>query len=176
MAAPVEDRTVPIGSAEYHEVVGFLYREAHLVDRMQFEEWLACFSEDIRYRMPLRLTMMPKDGDGFVPEMGFFDDDHASLTTRVRRLQTEQAWAEQPNSRPRHFLSNILVERGEEADTYVATSSLLVTRTRDDLPYDIFTGERRDTLRREDGELRITDRLILLDQTVLQAYNLSIFF
>lgn len=166
---------VPVGSSTYSQVVDFLYREAYQLDAGNFETWLALFAEDISYRMPVRLSRLPKDGHGFEPEMEFFSEDHASLTTRVQRLQTEQAWAEQPNSRARHFLSNILVRQVEEGEFAVSTS-LLVTRTRDDLPYDMFTGERRDLLRAHGDDFLIADRLILLDQTVLHSYNLSIFF
>ena len=52
----------------------------------------------------------------------------------------------------------------------------VIVRTRSDLPYDFFTGERRDVVRRRpDGGFELAQRLILLDQTVLLSYNLSVF-
>jgi 3-phenylpropionate/cinnamic acid dioxygenase small subunit len=176
MSAAAEPATVPVGSPEYAEVVEFLYREARALDQSRWDDWLALLAPEIDYRMPVRLERMPKDGPGFVEESEFFTENHSSLTTRVRRLQTEQAWAEEPGSRQRHFVTNVGIERREDGG-YDVVSNFLVTRTRSDLPYDIFTGERRDVVRREeDGEgLLLAKRLILLDQTVLLSYNLSIF-
>lgn len=175
MSAAAETAPVPIGSPEHAEVLEFLYREARTLDEGRFEDWLELLAPEVDYRMPVRLERMPKDGPGFVDEMEFYTENHSSLVTRVRRLQTEQAWAEQPGSRQRHFVSNTLVERLDDS-SFSAVSNFLVTRTRSDLPYDLFTGERRDVLRRdEEGALLLAKRLILLDQTVLLSYNLSIF-
>lgn len=169
----VAAKTVAIGSAEYGEVLDFLHREARTLDEGRFEDWLAFLSPEVEYRMPVRIERMPKDGPGFIDDMEFYTENHSSLVTRVRRLQTEQAWAEQPGSRQRHFLTNSIVAR--DGDDYSVVSNFMVTRTRSDLPYDFFTGERRDRLRRADDGLVLVDRLILLDQTVLLSYNLSIF-
>jgi 3-phenylpropionate/cinnamic acid dioxygenase small subunit len=165
-----------IGSPEYAEAVGFLFEEARLLDGYDYRKWLEVLHPDIEYHMPVRLTRMPKDGFGFVDDMEFFSENFSSLNTRVQRLQTEQAWAEQPGSRARHFVSNTLVDRAPDGDLH-ATSAFLVTRTRADSPYDMFTGTRQDVLRRgDDGRLLLAKRLIHLDTTVLQAMNLSIFF
>lgn len=171
------ENEVAIGSAEYAEVLDFLYREVRALDTSRFEDWLGFLAPEVEYRMPVRLERMPKDGPGFVDEMEFFTENHASLVTRVRRLQTEQAWAEQPGSRQRHFLTNTTIKRREQEGSYDVTSNFMVTRTRSDLPYDFFTGERRDVVRRADAGdgLLLAGRLILLDQTVLLSYNLSIF-
>jgi PAH dioxygenase small subunit len=176
MSAAAAPERLAVGSPESAEAVQFLYEEARLLDGYDHRKWLELLHRDIDYRMPIRLTRMPKDGLGFVDEMEFFTENYSSLNTRVQRLQTEQAWAEQPGSRARHFVSNALVDRLPDGDLQV-TSAFLVTRTRADMPYDMFTGERHDTLRRSgDGRLLLVKRLIHFDQTVLQAMNLSIFF
>ena len=175
MAVTATER-VPIGSEQYSEVLAFLYEEARLLDSQRLPEWLETMTPDVEYHMPQRLSRMPKDGPGFEAELEYFSENHSSLRTRVARLQTEQAWAEQPASRTRHFVTNAVVERTPDGE-YIARSNFLVTRTRADLPYDLFTGEREDTLRRdESGMLRLARRTIWFDQTVLRAYNLSIFF
>ena len=109
------------------------------------------------------------------PKATFFDDDLESLTTRVKRLETEFAWAETPPSRTRHFISNTILEPCEEGEAR-ARSHFMVTRTRSDNGYQMFTGERQDTLRRgDDGTLRFARRVILPDQTTITATNLSVF-
>lgn len=174
MSADVES-TAP-GSAIYAEVVEFLYREADAQDNYRFDDWLGMFAPEIEYVMPVRTTQFLVDGLGFNGEATFFTDNLESLTTRVRRLETEFAWAETPPSRTRHFVSNILVEPAGDEQLAVR-SSFMITRTRQDKGYQMFTGERQDRLRRSDGgRLLVARRVILPDQTVITATNLSVFF
>lgn len=112
-----------------------------------------------------------------IQEVSFFDDNFQSLRTRVRRLETDSAWAETPPSRTRHFVSNVLAAPGSGAGEYAITLNFIITRSRGDQGYQFFTGRREDTLRREaSGQLRIARRRILVDQTVITATNLSILF
>ena len=164
------------GTALYGEIVEFLYREAELLDSSRFSDWLALFAEDIHYIMPVRTTKFLSGGEGF-QEVSFFDDNLQSLRTRVRRLETDSAWAETPPSRTRHFVSNVLAAPGSGAGEYAITLNFIITRSRGDQGYQFFTGRREDTLRREaSGQLRIARRRILVDQTVITATNLSILF
>lgn len=166
---------VDTGSPEYSEVLGWLYREARLLDRADYDGWLALLTHDIIYEMPNRSSVLPKEGQGFHEELGLFAENHSSLSTRVKRLRTDRAWAEQPRSRTRHIVSNVIVSRADSRDLTVE-SAFLVLRMRSERPLDILSGERLDTLRRESGVLKLQRRRILLDQTVLETHNLSILF
>ncbi len=164
------------GSPLYGEVVEFLYREADLLDSYRFLEWVELFTEDVRYDMPVRASQMRSAGKGF-QEVAFFDDNLVSLRTRVRRLETEFAWAEMPPSRTRHFVSNVLVAHGEAGGELDVRLNFMVTRTRSDRGYQMFTGQREDRLRRgTDGTFKIARRRILPDQTALTSTNLSVLF
>lgn len=178
MNAAAKDSSVTnvlIGSAAYAEVTDWLYREARLLDTGDFAAWLALMTQDVSYEMPTRSSVLPKQGSGFEPKFGLFSENHSSLATRVKRLQTDQAWAEQPRSRTRHFVANVLIDRDADGDFHV-TSSILLTRIRSNRPLELFSGERRDVLRKQDGVLKLARRQILLDQTVLESHNLSVFF
>lgn len=159
------------------EVYSFLMHEAQLLDEHREREWLdSCCAEDILYLMPVRETRERGAGDGFSDEMFYFEEDRGSLELRVRRLETEYAWAEDPPSRTRHFVTNVRVEPGENEDELFVRSNLLLYRSQGtDRHYDTVSAERRDVLRREDGELRLARREILLDHTVLTTHNLSVF-
>jgi 3-phenylpropionate/cinnamic acid dioxygenase small subunit len=159
----------------YGRVTGFLYHEAELFDTYRFSDWLALLTPDIEYRMPVRTTQFLTDGEGF-RDFEFFSDNLASLTTRVRRLETDFAWAEVPPSRTRHFVSNVIVEDPDDGDWLDVRSSFLVTRTRQDLDYQTFTGARHDRLLRRDEDFLIARRTIFIDQTVITATNLSVLF
>jgi 3-phenylpropionate/trans-cinnamate dioxygenase subunit beta len=180
MSAVATTAAAPIacapGTPLYGEVIEFLYREADLLDSYRFSEWLEMFAEDIRYDMPVRTNQFRAAGEGF-QEMAFFDETFVSLKTRVKRLETEFAWAETPPSRTRHFVSNVLVAPGERVGEFAVKLNFMLTRTRADHGYQMFTGRREDTLRRlPTGGFKIARRRIFGDQTVLTNTNLSVLF
>jgi 3-phenylpropionate/cinnamic acid dioxygenase small subunit len=86
------------------------------------------------------------------------------------------AWAEDPPSRTRHIITNIEVEAGDSQDELKVYSNFFMYRTRAETEQDFYIGSREDVLRRDNGQLRVASRKIVLDQTVLLAKNLSNFF
>ena len=109
-------------------------------------------------------------------ELAIFDEDKQTLGQRVARLDTGMAWAEDPPSRTRHLISNIEVEPGDAASEVKAYSNFMVYRSRAETEQDFYVGARRDVLRRVAGIWKICGRKITLDQNVLLAKNVSIFF
>jgi 3-phenylpropionate/cinnamic acid dioxygenase small subunit len=175
----------------FREVEKFLYREARLLDERCFHEWLELLTDDIHYWMGARSNRYPKtskaiaifDPDRYVEsdltgedELAILDEDKGSLGARVRRLDTGMAWAEDPPSRTRHLITNIEVEPGEVVQEVRAYSNFLVYRSRAETEQDFYVGARRDILRRAAGRWRLANRKIILDQNVLLAKNVSIFF
>ena len=162
-----------------HEVEQFLYLEAALLDDGEFHEWLALFAEDIHYWMPTRYnrTRRERDRDSSAAnEIAFFDEDLASLKMRVKRLDTGLAWAEDPPSRTRHLVTNVRIRPRDTSGEYDVTSNFLLYRTRLETDLNIFAGERQDVLRKTGEGWRIARRKIVLDQNVVLAKNLSVFF
>jgi 3-phenylpropionate/trans-cinnamate dioxygenase subunit beta len=94
----------------------------------------------------------------------------------IARLETGMAWAEDPPSRTRHMLSDIEVEPGDAASEVKVYTNCLVYRSRSETEQDFYVGARQDVLRHVDGAWKIARRKIILDQTVLLAKNVSIFF
>ena len=164
------------GSPIYHEVVDFLYAEADLLDRRDLRGWLALLTDDIRYVVPVRVTT-PHSLDGSALEdMAHFDEDGYSLRKRVERFETEHAWAEDPPSRTRHFVTNVRCWEGERAGELRIESNLLLFRSRGDVrEHDLLSGRRNDTLRRTPDGLRLARREVVLDESVLRTQNLAVF-
>ena len=164
----------------WHEVERFLAMETRLLDEQQFEDWLDLFTDDAIYRMPVRMnpwrSSSPEDGVTKPGEMALFEETKETLTARVARLRTGVAWREVPASRTRHLITNIEVEQRDGPSEVLARSNFLVYRTQLERDRDVFVGSRRDELRRVDGAWRIARRELLLDDVVLPAKNLSIFF
>jgi 3-phenylpropionate/cinnamic acid dioxygenase small subunit len=176
MATTTQGERFRSGSPEYSAALDFFTDEVAALDSQRFNDWLAMLAPEIEYRMPVRIERMPKDGMGFDDHMEYFSENLSSLTTRVKRFDTDQAWSEQPISRTRHLVTNARVMRTDDPAVISAVTNFLVARTHWDFDYDFFTGERHDLLRRTEGGLLLARRVIYLDQTLLKSYNLSIFF
>jgi len=160
----------------YWEVYSFLMHEAELLDERRERDWLDLFTDDAEYLMPVRVNRERGEGDGFSEEAFYFEETRGSLELRVRRLETEYAWAEDPPSRTRHFVTNVRVAEGEEEDEVAVRTNLLLYRSRGSDPNnDLLSAERKDVLRKEDGQWKLKRREILLDHSVLMTHNLSVF-
>ena len=173
----VEDRS-PISSGDpaYASVVDFLYHEAALLDDRDHRGWLKLITPDIHYLVPVRVTTPHTLADSTLRDMAHFDEDHYSLVKRVERLETEHAWAEDPPSRTRRFVTNVRCWQGDETGEIVVRSNLLLFRSRGDLlGPDLLSGQRTDVLRRTEDGLRLARRHVLLDESVLRTQNLAIF-
>jgi 3-phenylpropionate/cinnamic acid dioxygenase small subunit len=162
-----------------HEIEQFLYLEAALLDDGKFHEWLALLAEDVHYWMPTRYnrTRRERDKDVSGPgEIAFFDEDLTSLKARVKRLDTGMAWAEDPPSRTRHLVTNVQITPRAQVGEYDVVSAFFCYRTRLETDVNLFVGRRDDVLRETESGWRVARRRILLDQNVVLAKNISIFF
>jgi 3-phenylpropionate/cinnamic acid dioxygenase small subunit len=154
----------------------FLWREAELLDRRRFDDWLALIHPQIDYRIPVRTSRLAQDGEGFSTVAFFMKEDQGTLTLRVKRLKSEYAWAENPPTRTRRLIANIRVDDTATAGDCAVTSNFAVYCFRGDDPVPaVLTGERQDVLGAEAGRWRLKKRLVLLDTTVLGMESLSIF-
>jgi 3-phenylpropionate/cinnamic acid dioxygenase small subunit len=173
------------------EIERFLYREARLLDERRFDEWLTLLTDDVRYWMGARSNRYPKRSKAIAildparyveddmvqdDELAILDETKQSLTGRVARLDTGMAWAEDPPSRTRHLITNIEVAPGTAPSEVEVYCNFMVYRSRGETEQDFYVGARRDVLRRLDGEWKIAERKLTLDQNVLLAKNVSIFF
>lgn len=161
-------------------VTDFLYHEAELLDDRMFREWWALFSDDLVYWMPARWNLFkgPTKVDEELEQRGglyYFNDTKESLRLRVERLYTGTAWSESPPSRTRHFISNIRVKQ-EADDELEVRSNFLVYRTRLEHDRDQYVGGRIDRIRQVGKDFVIARRTIVLDQAILDAKNISVFF
>jgi 3-phenylpropionate/cinnamic acid dioxygenase small subunit len=171
------------------EVEQFLYREARLLDDRRFHDWLGLFTDDVHYWMTARINRYPRSSKSIaildperyseqdiIDDLGLFDEDIRTLTARVARLDTGMAWAEDPPSRTRHLISNIEVIQDDAGSAVTVHCNFIVYRSRGETEQDFYVGGREDRLRRVDGAWKIARRRMVLDQNVLTAKNLSIFF
>ena len=162
----------------HYRVEQFYTAEAELLDSRQFDAWLDILAEDIRYWMPVTCNREKgKWQEEYTREgvdLNWFDEGKFELEQRVRQIETGLHWAEEPISRTSHMFSNLHVrDNGQDLAT---RCRFLVYRNRTETETDFFVGKRSDTLRRTGTTFKISSRQIYLDQSVLLAKNLTLFF
>lgn len=165
----------PADVATERAVTRFLYEEAALLDDRRFSEWLDLFADDASYEVPLRITRESQADSDLSDRGRIFWDSKGTLAIRVQRLQSEFAWAEQPPSRTRHMVSNLLVGTGPDG-TVGARYNVLVFVNRGDEPaHNLYAAGRRDLLVREGDTFRILRRWMAVDAANLTGNSLSVF-
>ena len=162
------------------EIEQFLYRESRILDDRRYEEWYELLADDLHYFMPTRYNRLKREADkefSASDEAAFFDEDKGSIAMRIRRLNTGMAWAEDPPSRTRHMVSNVVI-RPIASHEYEVDCYYMLYRSRLEREVEIFVGMRHDLLRRADNPagFQVVRRVIILDQSILLARNLSFFF
>src|SRR5271169_3436046 len=131
----------------HHQIEQFLYYEARLLDDRRWDDWNALLADDIHYVMPTRYNRLRREADKEFAAPGetyHFDENKMSLGQRIKRLKSTTAWAEDPPSRTRHFISNIVVRETANPDEYEADSYYLLYRARLEREVETFAGMRHD--------------------------------
>jgi 3-phenylpropionate/cinnamic acid dioxygenase small subunit len=183
-ALPAADRRA---ARDIHfEVEQLYYTEAELLDDGRFTDWLELLDEDLDYWMPTRSNRLRRQQALSIAARGeaaFYDETKESLAWRIRRFDSGMAWAEDPPSRTRHLVTNVVAHHIDPAgdpgfteQDLLVRSALLVYRNRLEREQNVFAGRRTDVLRRTAAGLRVARRTILLDQNILHAKNISTFF
>jgi 3-phenylpropionate/cinnamic acid dioxygenase small subunit len=166
------------GSDQYNQVVEFLYDEAALLDQMRFHDWQKLLAEDLSYTAPLRITRQGVQRDRTVIRTTqHYDEDYTSIKHRIERLDTKSAWAEDPPSRTRRFVSNVRVWEAAVPGEFEVESYLLLTRSRQEQTELVkISGVRYDLLRSvSGGSFQLARRETILDQGVLGMLNIALF-
>jgi len=153
-------------SEQYHlliDVQNFLFEEAELLDSWRLDEWAELFTEDAISHVPAL------DDPNRDPAQSVFlvADDLARIRSRVRQLTGETAWAENPRSQTRRFISNVRVTSADGA-TVSATANFLVHRCRMER-ISTFAGQYQYKLVRHDGSFKIAERKVILAQDTLRS-------
>lgn len=136
-------------------VENFLYREARLMDRHVYDEWLALWTDDALYWVPC-------NEDDIDPErhVSIVYENKRGLEDRIARLKSGAAYAQDPKSRLSRVISNIEIEEGSNGELVVhSTFNLTALRRR---RMDTFAGRTTHTLRPDDDGFKIASKKVLL--------------
>ena len=141
------------------EVANLIYREATLLDRREWYDWIDLYTEDAVYWVPSWASEEETTDDPELQLNLIYLRNRGGLEDRVFRIESRDSYASVPLDRTVHLVGNVLVG-DSNGDAIEATANCLVHSygkkgglTRGSL-YDY-------TLRRVSGELRISRKKII---------------
>lgn len=140
------------------EAIDLVHREAGLLDDRNYDAWLALFTDDCRYWVPVSPEMQsPRDGPSH------FHDDRQVMMVRTHRLANPRAFGAEPSPRTVHIVSGARIEADDGEDLTVVSSQIMLEyRNRDRFEEDqrLFGGRVRHILRRTSQGLRIAQKRV----------------
>ena len=173
-----------------HRVEQFYYREARLLDDRRYETWLGLCTQDIRYVMPGRTNPLVDNAergreemisvereleDGDSAGLPIRDESYPYLAMRVQRAYAPNSWADNPPARTRRIIGNVEI-RAATDEALEVVSSFHLFYSRPGSSNFLYAGQRRDVLRRLEGDLRIAARVIVMDVADIEVPTLGLFF
>lgn len=149
------------------QVEQFLYREAEMLDEWRLDEWLDLFDEE-RGGFYMPSTDAPHSQQG--KALYLISDNMTRLRSRVSQLLSGITWAENPQSRTRHMISNVRI--GEmQGEILPVRANFVVFRMRFQ-NIDPYIGEYHyKFLPQADGSLKILERRVILDLEALRPHG-----
>ena len=141
------------------EVTNLVYREAMLLDRRRWDDWIDLYTEDATYWVPAWASEEDTTDDPDTHLNLIYLRIRGGLEDRIFRIESRDSYASYPLDRTVHVVSNVLVEN-VDGDTIEATANCLVhsygkkgSLTRGGM-YDF-------TLTRINGDLKISRKKIV---------------
>jgi 3-phenylpropionate/cinnamic acid dioxygenase small subunit len=176
-AIPAVTERVALGSPIYNQIAEHLYDEAALLDALDLREWQKSFTADIVYQAPVQITTRRSEKQPKVRQMMHMFENYMSMDMRIHKVcDTNVGWAEEPRSRTRRLITNVLVNKTASDNEYQAISYFLLSRNRFEASeLQLLSGERHDRLRLVDGQWKLARREIFIDMSVLSMPNLAVF-
>jgi 3-phenylpropionate/cinnamic acid dioxygenase small subunit len=102
-------------------------REARLLDRLDFDPWLAMYVPECIYWVP----GTPHAGDPR-REIAISFDDRRRMEDRIYRLRTGYAWSQAPKSRTVRLITNVEVFAATRGTARMVRSNFLISEFRVD--------------------------------------------
>ncbi|EFI59059.1 MULTISPECIES: aromatic-ring-hydroxylating dioxygenase subunit beta [Comamonas] len=118
----------PAPSVTDQQLIDFVLDEAALLDEQRWGDWLALFTEDGRYWMPLAHGQTDP-----LLHASLLYEDRLLLQVRIERLRGTRTFSQQPASRCHHLLQMPRVTaRDDAAGTYTCRTAFHYIETRQD--------------------------------------------
>ena len=162
-----------------YRVQRFLAHETTLLNARQFHEWLDLLTDDFVYRVLVPYTPENLLRDPWIDDAFLLDENRDSLRNlwgvRYSPEVIGYAWGEN-GQRVRRFVTGSYVTTGEGPGLYAVQSNVLLSFARQSDPVVFVPACRLDVVREENGELRLSRRLVHIDQTIVTTTHLRMVF
>lgn len=135
------------------EVEQLLYHEAWLLDHGRLDEWLALYTDDATYWIPLQADQADP-----LTTSSIVYDDRRLLEVRVRQFQHPRAHARVPAPRTVHQVGNVHVLEAGTNELRIASTLTLVEYRRE--RQRVWGALVEHRLRRAAGGLRIASKRV----------------
>jgi 3-phenylpropionate/cinnamic acid dioxygenase small subunit len=139
-----------------------------LLDTGRLEEWLALFTDDATYWVPLE-----RDQKDPFETSSIIHDDRTLLELRVKQARHPRAHARQPLARTVHQVSNILVE--DQTSDIKVSSTLQLVEFRNDKQR-LYAALVEHRLRKANGAFRIAHKRVDLVSSEGELDGIAILF
>ncbi len=103
------------------EAEQLLYREAFTLDRHRFDDWLALFTDDATYWVPLEEGQIDP-----IETSSIVYDNRELMGLRVKQYREARAHARLPLARTTHQISNVMLDEAQTGSPDVNVASTLV--------------------------------------------------
>lgn len=136
----------------HDRVTALVHHEARLLDERRYDEWVALFTDDARYWVPVSPDQLsPREGPSH------FHDDIQVMQVRTHRLANPRAFGAEPAPRTAHIVSGISVDEADGMIVVGSSQLMLEYRNRDGFEADsrLFGGRVTHHLREEGDSLKI---------------------
>ncbi|MGB3753282.1 MAG: aromatic-ring-hydroxylating dioxygenase subunit beta [Parerythrobacter sp.] len=138
-----------------HDLV---HLEAALLDEQRFEEWLALYTQDCLYWVPVSPDMeTPRDGPSH------YRDDRQVMMVRTHRLANPRTFGAEPTPRTVHVISGLRTETASDNEVIVSSSQIVLeyrNRGRFEEDQRTFGGRVRHTFARVDDAWKIAEKRV----------------
>lgn len=140
------------------DIEDFLYHEAYLLDQWRLDDWGNLLTDDAVYLIP------PNDVPQGNPENTLFHiaDNIDRIRSRIKRLKSRHAHAENPHSRTRRLITNVRITGRDEKYIFVS-ANFLVMRYRRNEQIRQYVGVYEYKIAVIDGQLKIAERKAIID-------------
>jgi len=137
--------------------------EGHLLDRRDWDAWLALYREDAVFWVPAWRNESQTVEDPDTEVSLIYHDSRAGLEERVERLRTGKSVTTMPLARTAHLTSNFLLDGAPAADSIALHSSwqVVIYHPRTAAQYTL-AGRYEHHLTRSEGVWRIGRKKIVL--------------
>ena len=153
-------RVEALSLEEERELREFVFLEAQFADESRYDEWEALWSNsrDATY-------WIPRGPHALDPEkyVSLIYDNRTRLATRIRQLKTGYRYAQIPASPMRRVVSNFTMRRSGDGEYEVESNFILIEiAVQSTNNQNVWAGRTFHNLRRENGELKIHSKRIML--------------